>query len=181
MFLFLLLDNCRLSGNPLCSSSAENTKSYCLLQQQAQTSYSTSLANCGGSTSCSSEQKLNPRSCSCAYPYQGLMVFRAPSFRDLTNATLFKELETSLWTKLGLAPSSVYISDLFFNSDNYIQLNLALFPSSGMYFNRSEIQRIGFYLSNQTYKPPDIFGPYYFLAFPYTFSGINPHFLRLRT
>ncbi|URE31100.1 leucine-rich repeat receptor-like protein kinase [Musa troglodytarum] len=162
-----------LYGNPLCSSSAENTKSYCFLQQQAETSYSTSLANCGGSTSCSSEQKLNPRSCSCAYPYQGLMVFRAPSFRDLTNATLFQELETSLRTKLGLAPSSVDISDLFFNSDNYIQLNLALFPSSGMYFNRSEIQRIGFYLSNQTYKPPDIFGPYYFLAFPYTFSGGN--------
>ncbi|RWW05974.1 hypothetical protein BHE74_00045272 [Ensete ventricosum] len=113
-------------------SSAENTKSYCLLQQQAETSYSTSLAKCGGSTSCSSEQKLNPRSCSCAYPYQGLMVFRAPSFRDLTNATLFQELETSLRTKLGLAPSSVYISDLFFNSDNYIQLNLALFPSSGI-------------------------------------------------
>ncbi|THU64851.1 hypothetical protein C4D60_Mb01t30810 [Musa balbisiana] len=159
-----------LYGNPVCNSSPVNTAVYCLLQQQQKKPYTTSLSTCG-SISCPQDQKLDPRSCSCAHPYQGSMVFRAPYFRDLTNTTLFQQLEKSLWTNLSLAPSSVYISDLHFNSDNYLELNLALFPSNGMYFNRSEVLRIGFDLSNQTYKPPTIFGPYYFLAFPYTFSG----------
>ncbi|CAL9065167.1 unnamed protein product [Musa banksii] len=159
-----------LYGNPVCNSSPVNTAVYCLLQQQQKKPYTTSLATCG-SISCPQDQKLDPRSCSCAHPYQGSMVFRAPYFRDLTNATLFQQLEKSLWTNLSLAPSSVYISDLHFNSDNYLELNVALFPSNGMYFNRSEVLRIGFDLSNQTYKPPTIFGPYYFLALPYTFSG----------
>lgn len=169
----LLLGNGRLYGNPVCNSSPVNTAVYCLLQQQQKKPYTTSLATCG-SISCPQDQKLDPRSCSCAHPYQGSMVFRAPYFRDLTNATLFQQLEKSLWTNLSLAPSSVYISDLHFNSDNYLELNVALFPSNGMYFNRSEVLRIGFDLSNQTYKPPTIFGPYYFLALPYTFSGMDP-------
>ncbi|KAJ8499334.1 hypothetical protein OPV22_009886 [Ensete ventricosum] len=159
-----------LYGNPVCNPSPTNTAAYCLLQQQQQKPYTTSLATCG-SRSCPQDQKLDPRSCSCAHPYQGSMVFRAPYFRDLTNATLFQQLEKSLWTNLSLAPSSVYISDLHFNSDNYLEFNLALFPSNGMYFKRSEVLRIGFDLSNQTYKPPTIFGPFYFLALPYTFSG----------
>lgn len=77
----------------------------------------------------------------------------------------------SLWVKLGLTPGSVSLQNPFFNSDDYLQVQLALFPPEGLYFNRSEVQRIGFSLSNQTYKPPHEFGPYYFIAFPYAFSG----------
>lgn len=133
-------------------------------------SYSTSLANCG-SNSCPPDQSLNPQSCSCAYPYTGVMVFRAPNFRGVTNSTLFQQLETSLWTKLGLSPGSVYLENPFFNSDEYLEVQVKLFPSPGMYFNRLEVLRIGFDLSNQTYKPPNIFGPYYFIASPYSFQG----------
>ena len=39
------------------------------------------------------------------------------------------------------------------------------------YFNRSEVIRIGFDLSNQKFKPPKEFGPYYFIASPYPFPG----------
>ncbi|KAK9124866.1 hypothetical protein Scep_013712 [Stephania cephalantha] len=158
-----------LKGNPVCTNVLSITK-YCLLQQEPQKAYSTSLASCG-SKSCVSGQKLNPQSCDCAYPYEGTLYFRAPSFRDLSNATRFNSLEMSLWTNLNLNPGAVSLQNMFFNMDDYIQIQLELFPSIGKYFNRTEIQRIGFDLSNQTYKLPREFGPYYFIASPYAFPG----------
>lgn len=137
---------------------------------QLSAQYSTSLTQCGPK-SCPPNQSLSPLSCSCAYPYEGVMVFRAPFFRDVTNSTLFESLEMSLWTKLNLPPGSVFLQNPFINSDNYMQLQLKLFPSEDIYFNRSEILRIGFDLSNQTYKPPKMFGPYYFIGTPYPFPG----------
>ncbi|KAH7654178.1 Non-specific serine/threonine protein kinase protein, partial [Dioscorea alata] len=160
-----------LVGNPACSTQIENTI-YCRLEQNQLSSYSTSLANCG-SNSCPPDQSLNPQSCSCAYPYTGVMVFRAPNFRGVTNSTLFQQLETSLWTKLGLTPGSVYLENPLFNSDEYLEVQVKLFPSPGMYFKRLEVLRIGFDLSNQTYKPPNIFGPYYFIASPYSFQDVS--------
>ncbi|XP_057486621.1 leucine-rich repeat receptor protein kinase HPCA1-like [Actinidia eriantha] len=156
-----------LVGNPVCTSALANTE-YCQLQQQTTKAYSTSLANCG-SKSCSPEQNLNPQSCDCAYPYEGTFYFRAPSFRELSNANMFHSLEMSLWMKLGLTPGSVSLQNPFFNIDDYLQVQLELFPSTGKYFNRTEIVRLGFALSNQTYKPPPEFGPYYFIASPYLF------------
>ncbi|XP_020227838.1 probable leucine-rich repeat receptor-like protein kinase At5g49770 [Cajanus cajan] len=157
-----------LIGNPVCT--ALSNTNYCQLQQQAKQPYSTSLANCGGK-SCPPDQKLSPQSCECAYPYQGTLYFRGPLFRELSNVNTFHSLEMSLWVKLGLTPGSVSLQNPFFNSDDYLQVQLALFPPIGQYFNRSDVQRIGFELSNQTYKPPKEFGPYYFIAFPYPFPG----------
>ncbi|XP_051121284.1 leucine-rich repeat receptor protein kinase HPCA1 [Andrographis paniculata] len=156
-----------LIGNPVCSASLENTV-YCQIQQ-SEKPYSTSLANCG-SQICTSNQKLNPQSCDCAYPYEGTLYFRAPFFRDLSNASLFHSLEMSLWTKLGLSPGSVSLQNPFFNGDDYLQVQLQLFPSDSKYLNRSMVQRIGFSLTNQTFKPPHDFGPYYFIASPYIFG-----------
>ncbi|URE27874.1 leucine-rich repeat receptor-like protein kinase [Musa troglodytarum] len=155
-----------LVGNPVCNSLS-NTN-FCSLQQNPEVPYSTSLANCVANL-CPQDQSLSPQSCSCAYPFEGVMFFRAPRFRDVTNNTLFQSLESSLWTKLGLPPGSVFLQNPFINSDSYLQVQVKLFPPSGMYFNRSEILQIGFDLSNQTYKPPPIFGPYYFIASPYPF------------
>ncbi|XP_044507956.1 leucine-rich repeat receptor protein kinase HPCA1-like [Mangifera indica] len=156
-----------LVGNPVCSSDLSNMN-YCQVQQQLTKPYSTSLANCAG-RSCPSDQKLSPQSCECAYPYEGTMYFRGPSFRELSNVNLFHELEMSLWVKMELNPGSVFLQNPFFNIDDYLQVQVALFPSTGRYFNRTEVQRIGFRLSNQTYKPPKEFGPYYFIAMPYPF------------
>ncbi|GAU47698.1 hypothetical protein TSUD_190260, partial [Trifolium subterraneum] len=156
-----------LIGNPVCND-ALSTTNYCNLQQQPKQPYSTSLANCGA-ISCPSEQKLSPQSCECAYPYQGTFYFRGPLFRGLSNISTFHSLEMSLWVKLGLTPGSVSLQNPFFNGDDYLQMQLALFPPTGLYFNRLEVQRIGFSLSNQTYKPPHEFGPYYFIAIPYAF------------
>jgi hypothetical protein len=101
------------------------------------------------------------------------MYFRAPLFGDVGNGTAFQELESKLWTKLDLTPGSVALQDPFFNSDSYMQVQVKLFPSGGPYFNRSEVMRIGFDLSNQTFKPPKEFGPYYFIASPYPFPGLT--------
>ncbi|KAH0753329.1 hypothetical protein KY285_006477 [Solanum tuberosum] len=158
-----------LIGNPVCDTALGNTN-YCQLQQQSAKPYSTSLANCG-SKSCPADQKVSPQSCDCAYPYQGTFYFRGPSFRELSNDNTFHSLEMSLWVKLDLTPGSVSLQNPFFNIDDYLQVQLELFPPTGKYFNRSEVERIGFSLSNQTYKPPHEFGPYYFIASPYTFQA----------
>ncbi|XP_058110827.1 leucine-rich repeat receptor protein kinase HPCA1-like [Magnolia sinica] len=160
-------DTLELFGNPVCDQLS-NLK-YCQLQQPRAEPYSTSLTSCGGK-SCRADQRLSPR-CNCAYPYEGTMYFRAPLFRDLSNTTTFQSLEMSLWAALGLSPGSVSLQNLFFNTDQYLQVHLELFPSTGKYFNRSEILRIGFDLTNQTFKPPFEFGPYYFIASPYAFQG----------
>ncbi|KAI3876093.1 hypothetical protein MKW92_053928, partial [Papaver armeniacum] len=155
-----------LVDNPVCNGGLSNTN-YCDLHQATKASYSTSLAKCG---TCPTGQKASPASCNCAFPYEGNLYFRAPSFRDVTNASVFGALEMDLWKKLELDPGSVYLDNPHFNSDDYLQVDLALFPSSGKYFTRSKIQRIGFYLSNQTFKPPAEFGPYYFIADLYVFQ-----------
>lgn len=144
---------------------------FCKLQEETSKPYSTSLANCGNK-SCASKQKLNPQSCECAYPYQGTLFFRAPSFRDVSNATLFHSLEMSLWINFSLTPGSVSLDNIFFNSDDYLQVHIGLFPSDGDFFNTSEVQRFGSAFSNQTYNPPNLFGLYYFIASAYI-SGFS--------
>ncbi|XP_077239206.1 leucine-rich repeat receptor protein kinase HPCA1-like isoform X3 [Tasmannia lanceolata] len=156
-----------LLGNPVCSQLS-NLKS-CQAQQQARP-YSTSLSTCV-SSNCPTDQNVNPQNCECSYPYQGNLYFRAPLFSDLSNSTIFQLLEMRLWTVLGLTPGSVSLQNPFFNNDDYLQVQLKLFPSAGKSFNRTEIQRIGFDLTNQTFKPPHEFGPYYFIASPYSFQA----------
>lgn len=157
----------RLVGNPVCSvDPTVSGKSYCSVQEENKMAYTTSLSKCSSIAACSSDQSLNPANCGCAFPYTGKMIFRAPLFTDLTdtNSYTFQQLETSLTTNLSLRDGSVFLSDIKFNSDNYLQIQVKLFPSSGVSFNVSDVIRIGSDLSNQIYKPPKIFGPYYFIA-----------------
>lgn len=167
-FLVVTFTYCRLVGNPVCTNGT-SSNSFCQLPQQDTETYTTS-SNCAHIT-CPDNQKLSPQSCKCAYPFEGTLYFRAPSFRELSNVNTFHSLEMSLWDKLGLTPGSVSLENPFFDINDYLQIHLALFPPTGTYFNRSEIIRIGFDLSNQTYKPPPEFGPYYFIPAPYTFPG----------
>ncbi|KAG0495273.1 hypothetical protein HPP92_006267 [Vanilla planifolia] len=57
------------------------------------------------------------------------------------------------------------------DSDAYLELQVKLFPSDGIDFNRSEIIRIGFDLSNQIYQAPSMFGTYYFNGTPCPFPA----------
>ncbi|KAI4298111.1 hypothetical protein MLD38_040453 [Melastoma candidum] len=147
-----------LSGNPVCNESSTRS-SYCHDQQENRNPYSTSLSNCGVK-SCQHYRKLNPQTCDCAYPYEGTLFFRGPSFRDLSNVNLFHQLETSLSTELGLGPRSVFLENPFFNADDYLQIQLAFskvlheHEGHNWHYNRvrspiSRLLGIGFYAVRQ--------------------------------
>ncbi|XP_050137102.1 leucine-rich repeat receptor protein kinase HPCA1-like isoform X2 [Malus sylvestris] len=158
-----------LVGNPLCSESSSSL--FCQPPQSNTKTYATST-DCPSIT-CPGGQQPNPQSCQCGYPYEGTLDFRAPSFGELTNVTLYQSLERSLWEKLDLISGSVSLDNPFFDIDDHLKVHVALFPHTGTYFNRSEIIRIGFDMSNQTYKPPKEFGPFIFIAAQYNFPDTH--------
>lgn len=169
---FPILMLSRLYGNPVCSNNTNSLGIYCQVQQKNPTPYSTSLERCGTNPKvCSGSQKLSPASCECQVPYEGRLNFRAPSFRDLTNANLFRQLEDSLNSNLNLPAHSALLQNPFFDQNDYLQVQLSLFPPSGKFFSHSDVQRLGFSLSNQTVEPPDVFGPYLFYGFAYPFPS----------
>ncbi|KAG7944213.1 hypothetical protein I3843_15G088300 [Carya illinoinensis] len=133
---------------------------YCKQNHQPTKPYSTSLAHCE-STSWT------------------LYVGRS-LFSELSNETVFKLLENNLSVSLSLLLGSVYIQAIGFNFDDYLQVQLALFPSIEKYFNRSEIQRIGFSMTTQEHRLPEQFGAYFFIANSYPFPGSNHIFTLTR-
>ncbi|XP_035546888.1 probable leucine-rich repeat receptor-like protein kinase At5g49770 [Juglans regia] len=160
----------KLKGNPVCNEGTI-LDTYCQQNHQPPKPYTTSLAKCE-STSCPPDQSCNPGNCECAYPYKGTLYVVGSLFSELSNPTVFNLLENSLWVNLSLPPSSVSINlSIGFNFDDYLQVQLAFFPSTGKYFNRSEIQRIGFLMTIQQYRLPLQFGAYFFIADPYAFPA----------
>nr|CAD1828917.1 unnamed protein product [Ananas comosus var. bracteatus] len=139
-----------LSGNPVCSKSDLEDTTYCKTQQE------TSVPS-------------SPNNKSCSHPYEGAMIFRAPSFGIVTNSSI-QLLEKNLSAKLECAPNGFTLENCFFNNDGYLEVKLIICPSDGKYFNRSEILDCFKILSSQDFVPPDIFGPYYFTASIYLFE-----------
>ncbi|KAB5574533.1 hypothetical protein DKX38_001727 [Salix brachista] len=163
-----------LVDNPICQETGA-TKSYCFVPQ-TEPSYSTPPNNCVAA-SCSDNQISSPK-CECALPYTGLLQFRAPSFSNLENNTYYTVLEKSLMNSFmlhQLPVDSVTLSSPRKDSSHYLVLKLQVFPVGQDRFNRTEISSIGFELSNQTFKPPPQFGPFFFSADPYlNFAGGEP-------
>ncbi|XP_073122178.1 leucine-rich repeat receptor protein kinase HPCA1-like [Henckelia pumila] len=157
-----------LVGNPICEEGTRDA--YCSITQQSfNNSYSTPAENCVPPL-CASDQISSPK-CKCAYPYTGTLVFRAPSF-SFGNSSVYNSLEQKLMVTFqsrSLPVDSVFLSNPTKNLDNYLELSLQVFPSGQDYFNRSGISGIGFILSNQTFKPPREFGPFYFIGNSYAF------------
>lgn len=160
-----------LIANPICKGSG-NTQSYCSAQL-SNTSYSTPPNNCVRAT-CNSDQVSSPN-CTCAYPYTGTFIFRAPSFSDFGSSSVYTSLQTSLMScfqAYQLPVDSVSLNNPTINANDYLVVSLEVFPSGQVSFNRTGVSEIGFVLSNQTFKPPDSFGPYYFNASKYnSFAG----------
>ncbi|KAK9286827.1 hypothetical protein L1049_015232 [Liquidambar formosana] len=155
-----------LVGNPVCEETNVPEK-YCKVSQ-TNLIYSTDQNNCMP-VLCSSGQISSPN-CKCACPYSGTLVFRAPSFSDLKNSSRYISLEHSLMLSFQtdhLPVDSVSLSNLRTDPVNYLELRLEVFPYGQNYFNRSGILNIGFVMSNQTFKPPKYFGPFYFLGDEY--------------
>ncbi|CAN4108250.1 unnamed protein product [Withania somnifera] len=148
-----------LAGNPFCNEGGDGTLDYCVKTQRTET-YSTPPENCLP-TQCSSDQVSSP-TCKCAFPYTGNLVFRAPSFSNLGNKTTYETLQNN--------PTK--------NLDDYLVIHLQVFPSSQDFFNRTGVSGIGFVLSNQTFKPPSSFGPFFFIAESYKYFDGNKTFSR---
>ncbi|KAA8536661.1 hypothetical protein F0562_029139 [Nyssa sinensis] len=157
-----------LVDNPVCQETGV-TENYCISQQSnSSVEYSTPPNHCLP-VPCSSNQISSPN-CRCAYPYTGTLFFRAPSFSNLGNLSIFTSLQKSLMLSFQthqLPVDSVSLSNATKNSDDYLVLNLKVFPSGQDSFNRAGISGIGFVLSNQTFKPPRNFGPFFFNGDPY--------------
>lgn len=162
------LELCRLIGNPVCQESGSSAQKYCSIPQ-SNASYSTPPNNCIPPV-CSSNQTSSPY-CSCSYPFTGSLVFRAPSFSDLENSTNYDQLASSMMKSFQsdqLPVESVALSNPHKDSSSNLVVNLDIFPLEADRFNRTGIYRIGFTLSNQTYKPPAFFGPFFFISEGYT-------------
>ncbi|XP_037496979.1 probable leucine-rich repeat receptor-like protein kinase At5g49770 [Jatropha curcas] len=151
-----------LVSNPVCDETGV-TETYCTIPRPG-SSYSTPPNNCVPA-SCTANKTSSPN-CKCSYPYTGLLVFRAPSFSDLGNFTTYTSLQQKMMDSFRsnqLPVDSVSLSNPRKDSSLYLDLNLKIFPSGHDRFNRTIISGIGFVLSNQTFKPPHMFGPYYFI------------------
>ncbi|KAA8536659.1 hypothetical protein F0562_029137 [Nyssa sinensis] len=162
-----------LVGNPICKEG--RGKNYCMVPQPANSSYSTPPNNCVP-VRCSFNQISSPN-CKCTYPYMGTLFFRAPSFPDLGNSSIYTSLQKSLMLSFQshqLPVDSVSLSHPTKNSNVYLLLRLEVFPFGQDHFNQAEISGIGFMLSNQTFKPPSTFGPFSFMGDSYEyFTGVE--------
>uniref|UniRef100_A0A6M2EJX7 non-specific serine/threonine protein kinase n=1 Tax=Populus davidiana TaxID=266767 RepID=A0A6M2EJX7_9ROSI len=160
-----------LADNPICQGTGV-TRSYCTVSQP-NSSYATPPNNCVPA-SCFAKRQSSPN-CKCSFPYTGLLVFRAPSFSDLGNITYFSVLEKSLMNSFKshqFPVDSVHLSQPRKDLSQYLDLNLQVFPFGQDRFNRTAILSIGFMLSNQTFKPPAQFGPFFFIGDTYLhFTG----------
>ncbi|XP_056849339.1 leucine-rich repeat receptor protein kinase HPCA1-like isoform X3 [Raphanus sativus] len=155
-----------LAGNPVCLELG-NSASYCS-EIPYNTSYSTIPTTC---PPCDQGREANP-SCRCAYPFTGTFYFRAPSFSGLFNTTNFDILQkniTGFFNKFSYPVDSVAVRNIRENAaDHQLLIDLLVFPLGRGRFNETEMSLVNFAFSNQTYKPPPIFGPYIFIADPYT-------------
>ncbi|KAK4588811.1 hypothetical protein RGQ29_019708 [Quercus rubra] len=158
----------KLEDNPICGMTG-NLNSYCTVSL-SNASYSTQKVNCEP-VPCSSDQISSPY-CRCAYPYTGTLVFVTLSFSDLGNNTYYNILEESLMHffhshQLPVDSVSLTLSNPIKVSFEYLEVKLKVFPYGPVSFNRTGISSIGFMLSNQTFKPPKLFGPFNFFGDKY--------------
>ncbi|KAG5375978.1 hypothetical protein IGI04_040574 [Brassica rapa subsp. trilocularis] len=155
-----------LANNPVCQEQG-NSPSYCSAIPH-NTSYSTIPTTC---SPCDHGREASP-SCRCAHPFTGTFNFRAPSFSGLFNSTNFEILQkdiTGFFNKFSYPVDSVAVRNIRENTtDHQLLIDLLVFPLGRESFNETGMLLVNFAFSNQTYKPPPIFGPYIFIADPYT-------------
>uniref|UniRef100_A0A0E0DPN8 non-specific serine/threonine protein kinase n=1 Tax=Oryza meridionalis TaxID=40149 RepID=A0A0E0DPN8_9ORYZ len=138
----------KLAGNPLCNDSVLS-----------------STTPCTGQLSEYPTQSRLPPDVQCANPFVETIVFRAPSFGDAANYLYV--LHYNLSSKLNsCTPNNLGL--VYSNDDAYLNVDIKACPVNQKRFNYSQVLNC-FNLTLQTYKPPEIFGPYYVKAHPYPF------------
>ncbi|KAG7972945.1 hypothetical protein I3843_07G206000, partial [Carya illinoinensis] len=164
-----------LEGNPFCKKAENIAGSYCS-SSSSNSTYSIPPPTICSHVSCSVDQVPNPN-CNCVYPYKATLIFRAISNLDLGNTSYYVALEKSLmqtFDSYELPVDSVSLGNPFMDSFGYFGLSLEVFPSGGDRFNQTEMLSLGFVLTNLTYNPPKLFGPFYFIATTYIFLRYIP-------
>ena len=163
-----------LSGNPYCNQVNDDVHCKATGQSNPALPPYKTTSNCPAlPPTCLSTQQLSP-TCICSVPYRGTLFFRSPGFSDLGNSSYFIQLEGTMKAKflnLSLPVDSIAIHDPFVDTNNNLEMSLEVYPSGKDQFSEQDISGIGFILSNQTYKPPSNFGPYYFLGQTYSFAN----------
>uniref|UniRef100_A0A0D9ZX46 non-specific serine/threonine protein kinase n=1 Tax=Oryza glumipatula TaxID=40148 RepID=A0A0D9ZX46_9ORYZ len=138
----------KLTGNPLCNDSVLSSTTPCTGQLSE---YPT-------------QPPLLP-DVQCANPFVETIVFRAPFFGDAAN--YLHILHYNLSSKLNsCTPNNLGL--VYSNPDAYLNVDIKACPVNQKRFNYSQVLNC-FNLTLQTYKPPEIFGPYYVKAHPYPF------------
>ncbi|XP_072969581.1 leucine-rich repeat receptor protein kinase HPCA1-like [Typha angustifolia] len=158
-----------LVGNPVCNGAEASGLQYCKTSQQSNASSYSTPPNCLPFP-CPSNQDLSPN-CICSFPYVGTLFFRSPSFSNLGNTTYYITLEQLLKKSFldhQLPVDSISLHNPFVNPSNNLEISLQIFPSGKIRFDEVDISGLGFILSNQTFKPPPIYGPYYFVGQQYS-------------
>ncbi|ESQ43695.1 hypothetical protein EUTSA_v10012589mg [Eutrema salsugineum] len=155
-----------LADNPVCQELG-NRPSYCSAIPH-NTSFSTIPSTC---SPCDQGRETSPL-CRCAYPFTGTFYFRSPSFSGLFNSTNFEILQKTIadfFKKFSYPVDSVGIRNIRENAtDHQLLIDLLVFPLGREGFNETGMLLVNFAFSNQTYKPPAIFGPYIFRADRYS-------------
>lgn len=109
----------------------------------------------------------------CANPFVETIVFRAPSFGDVVK--FLPSLQANLSSKLNsCTPNNLGL--VYSNDDAYLNVDIRACPVNQKRFNYSQVLNC-FNLTLQTYKPPEIFGPYYVKAHPYPFHDKSEWFI----
>ena len=166
---------CRPARNPVCLEAP--TSSYCI-DSRTNPSYSTPPNNCSPLL-CSANQISSPN-CKCAFPYTGNLTCRALAISNFKNTTYYLKIQRTLLTTfaaVNLPVDSISLSDPLSTSDGYFQLTLTMFPSQSDRFNRTGVSNIALVLTNQIYKAPEFFNPYFFMGENYLYYGGNSIFL----
>ncbi|PVH62517.1 hypothetical protein PAHAL_3G314900 [Panicum hallii] len=137
----------KLQGNPLCNNSLLSDTMPC--------------------TGLQTEAPRQPRTIEvqCAHPFIETIVFRAPSFGDVVQ--YLPELQNNLTDKLNsCTPNQLSLAHS--NDGEYLNVEIKACPVNQKRFNYSQVLNC-FNLTRQTYKPPELFGPYYARAHHYPF------------
>lgn len=163
----------RLADNPVCQEAGNQQSDYCKASQSNNVSFSIPQINC---SSCSRGKEPSP-ACHCVYPVTGILTFRSPSFSGFSNNTNFITLQKNL-SDLFKDPryqiESVAIRHIRENApDHHLLIDLLVFPLGKESFDEMGMDRVITAFSTHTFDPPEIFGPYIFIADPYIpFSGM---------
>ncbi|KAJ4787349.1 Leucine-rich repeat protein kinase family protein [Rhynchospora pubera] len=145
-------NNLMLMGNPVCSIPHLSTTAYCT----------------DAFDQSSAIESLNITDCS--HPFTGFLIFRAPFFSEASDH--IEQLKQNLTGRLKTCstPNNLSIQNYYFDGNSYLWVQIKICPDGQSYFNQTVIINC-FDLNSQDYKPPELYGPYYFTASPYHISS----------